>query len=377
MYCRSGLRYLHPKPRIKVIIRALEIDCFRNIKSLSLKPDIGLNVIVGENGMGKTNLIEAIYMLTGAKSFRTSKDKNLINFESEIARIDAQITKQDNYFRLSVMMDKNPGSYRKGFIDGVDNGRAARIAGNFCAVVFSPDHLGLVKGSREGRRYFMDNAICNLYPGHIDNLYRYYRILDHRNKLLKSLKNNNGNDDNLLDVIDIQLSEYCEKVSTRRAKYVEGLMPLVDKFYDGISSSRERLKIGYESRAKTGEEYVKLLGENRLTDKRLGFTGVGVHRDDISISLSSLSAGNFASQGQQRSIVLSLKQAEAEYYRQITGCKPILLFDDVLSELDAKRQEYLLGGAVDFQTFFTSCDFRAFKKLPVKVFNMKDGEIIQ
>ncbi len=360
-----------------MVINKLKVEGFRNLSELSIKPDIGLNVIAGDNAMGKTNLIEAIYMLTGAKSFRMARDKNLINFESETAKIEGDIKKGDHTFKLAVVMDKNPNNYRKGFIDGIENGRAARLAGNFCAVVFSPDHLGLAKGSREGRRYFMDNAICNLFPAHIDDLYRYNRILDHRNKLLKRIKGEKGENKQLLDVIDVQLAEYCEKVSTRRRRYVEGLMQLAKQFYFGISDGREQLKISYESRAQNNNEYLQLLTENRETDLRLGFTGVGVHRDDLSITLSTLPAGSFASQGQQRSIVLSLKQAEAQYYKDITGSMPVLLFDDVLSELDRKRQEYLLGGSTGFQTFFTACDSRLFEKLPVKVFNMKNGEIIQ
>ncbi len=359
-----------------MLLKSLRIENFRNFKNLYLEPNIELNVIAGDNGMGKTNLIEAIYMLTGAKSFRMAKDKNLINFESEFSKIEGSINKGKHSFNLAVFMDKNPSNYRKGFINDVENGRAARLAGNFCAVVFSPDHLGLVKGGREGRRYFMDNAICNLYPGHIDDLYRYNRILEHRNKLLKRIKNQNYKDDGLLDVIDLQISEYCIKVSTRRRNYVEGLMPLARQYYNEISEGKEKLEISYESRAENSVEYLSLLKDNRDTDIRLGFTGAGIHRDDLLIQLSSLHAGNFASQGQQRSIVLSLKKAEAKYYKDITSYAPVLLFDDVLSELDRKRQEYLLMGTDNFQTFFTACDKRLFEKLPVKVFNIKNGELI-
>ncbi len=359
-----------------MILNSLRIENFRNLKNIYLEPSKDINVIAGDNGVGKTNIIEAIYMLTGAKSFRMAKDKNLINFDEETAKIEGEINKGKNSFKISVLMDKKPLSYRKGFINEVENGRAARLAGNFCAVVFSPDHLGLVKGSREGRRYFMDNAICNLYPGHIDDLYRYNRVLEHRNKLLKKIKNDNKYDSELLDVIDLQMSEYCIKVSTRRQKYVEGLKVLAHQYYNEISNGKEKIDIAYESRAENEEDFLCLLKENRDNDIRMGFTGVGVHRDDLSIQISSLPAGNFASQGQQRSIVLSLKKAEAKYYKEITNYAPVLLFDDVLSELDQKRQEYLLSQTDNFQTFFTSCDKRLFEKLPVTVFNIKNGELI-
>ncbi len=361
-----------------MIIKSLEVEGFRNLKKLQLQPEKGLNIIAGDNAMGKTNLIEAIYMLTGARSFRNTRDKNLINFDSDIAKIEGVITKSDYMFKLMVMMDKNPGSYRKGFINGIDSGRAARIAGNFCAVVFSPDHLGLVKGSREGRRYFMDNAICNLYPSYIEELYRYNRVLDHRNKLLKKLRfDNNTHRHDILEVIDIQLAECCEKVALRRKNYINGLAPIASQYYSEIGENRENINICYESRAEASQDYLKLLEENRETDLRLGFTGVGTHRDDMGIILSSLPAANFASQGQQRSIVLSLKHAEAQYYKDITGQKPILLYDDVLSELDGRRQDFLLRDTTPFQTFFTACDLKAFNDISVKVFYMKDGEISQ
>ncbi len=359
-----------------MIIESIKADGFRNLKKLHLQPEKGLNIIAGDNAMGKTNLIEAIYMLTGARSFRSTRDKNLINFDSQSAKIEGVITKAEHTFKLSVMMDKSPGNYRKGFINDIDNGRAARLAGNFCAVVFSPDHLGLVKGSREGRRYFMDNAICNLYPSYIEELYRYNRIIDHRNKLLKKLKmDNKTHRHDVLEVIDIQLSEFCEKVSKRRQKYINGLASLTKEYYEGISDNKEKLNITYDTKSDTAAEYLKLLNENRDTDLRLGFTGVGVHRDDMCITLSSLPAANFASQGQQRSIVLSLKHAEALYYYHITGQKPVLLFDDVLSELDNRRQHFLLNDVTPFQTFFTACDLKSFDNMQIKVFYMKNGEI--
>ncbi len=360
-----------------MIIKSIEIENFRNIKRASIMPFEGLNIIAGQNAMGKTNFIEAIYMLTGAKSFRKTQDKNLINFSCEKGSINANIEKNDRVFNLKVTIEKEERVHRRGSINNTEQKRASSLAGNFCAVVFSPDHLGLVKGNREGRRYFIDNAICNIYPAYIEELHRYNRVLNQRNNLLKYNKTDRFSpaEYELLDIIDIQLSTCFEKVVKRRSEYISGIKPLAVAFYEGISEGKETLSIRYDSRATDAKEYIEVLKQNRDTDLKTGFTGVGAHRDDINIKISDLAASNFASQGQQRSIVLALKQAEAKFYKEKTGSKPVLLFDDVLSELDPKRQRYLLEGVGESQTFFTVCDKRIFSENDAKVFYMKDGEI--
>ncbi len=336
-----------------------------------------LNIIAGQNAMGKTNLIEAIYMLSGAKSFRKTQDKNLIGFDKEKSKINADIQKKERSFTLTVTVEKGERVSRRGFINGVDEGRASGLAGNFCAVVFSPDHLGLVKGGKEGRRYFLDNAICNIFPSYIEELHRYNRILYQRNNLLKQYKTKGFGtaEYNLLEVIDLQLSTYFEKVVKRREEYIEGIKPLAIAFYDGISGGAEKLSLRYDSRSLKEKDYIDLLKNSRESDLKSGYTSIGAHRDDLNIKLSSQSAQSFASQGQQRSIVLALKQAEAKYYEQKTGTHPVLLFDDVLSELDPKRQEYLLDGVDKCQTFFTACDERVFFDTKAKIFFMKDGSL--
>ncbi len=360
-----------------MFLNSLSIEGFRNIDSVEMSPDRCLNIIVGQNAMGKTNLIEAIYMLSGAKSFRKTQDKNLIGFDKEKSKIKAEITKKERKFSLTITMEKGEKVTRRGCINSGDEGRASGLAGNFCAVVFSPDHLGLVKGGKEGRRYFLDNAICNIYPSYIEELHRYNRVLHQRNNLLKLYKTKGFGtaEYNLLEVIDLQLSTCCEKVVKRREEYIEGIKPLAIAFYDGISNSSEALSLRYDSRSLKGDDYIDLLKNSRESDLKSGYTGIGAHRDDINIKLSSQSAQNFASQGQQRSIVLSLKQAEAKYYEQKTGTHPVLLFDDVLSELDPKRQAYLLGGVGGCQTFFTACDERVFFDTKAKIFFMKDGSL--
>ncbi len=360
-----------------MFIKSIEIEGFRNIKKAELLPDERLNIIAGQNAMGKTNLIEAIYMLTGAKSFRKTQDKNIIGFEEEKSSITAEIQRKERSFCIRVLIERGEKVQRRGNINDTEWKRASSLAGNFCAVVFSPDHLGLVKGNKEGRRYFLDNAVCNIYPTYIEELHRYNRVLGQRNNLLKyhKIKGFGSAEHDLLDVIDVQLSTCCEKVVKRRAEYIEGLKPLAVAFYEGISEGREQLHIEYESRANKSGEYLELLKSSRESDLKTGYTGIGAHRDDIAIKLSSLTASNFASQGQQRSIVLAMKQAEAKYYQQLTGTHPILLFDDVLSELDPRRQKYLLKGVNECQTFFTACDTRIFGKTAAKIFYMENGEL--
>lgn len=336
-------------------------------------PNEHLNIIIGKNGMGKTNLLEAIYMLSGAKSFRRAKDSQLISFNKTGSVIAGTIEEQDSSSELQINIESEPIKTRRGIKNKKDCGRASNLAGEFCAVVFSPEHLSLIKGSKEERRLFVDNAICNIYPTYINELRRYNRALLQKNSLLKNF--NMGGAEEVLQVLDTELSALCEKICERRNRYVEEMLVYAGQYYSEISRNREKLWFRYSTAAKTADEYLNIFKNNLKNDLIAGFSTTGIHRDDITITLSGEDAKAFASQGQQRSVVLCLKQAEAQQFFDITSRQPVLLFDDVLSELDESRQDYLLNNITNRQTFFSACDERFFKKTVGRIYSMKEGTI--
>ena len=258
-------------------------------------------------------------------------------------------------------------------VNGVEYARAASIAGTFTAVVFDPGHLSLVKGSPDGRRRFLDAALCQLYPGYLSLLRKYTRLVTQKNALLKNYYATFGGAE-LLDIFDEKLSEAGQQVSEKRRAYLELLAPLVRENYRDISQGREEMEIcylpSYDSRGLACK-----LKETRSRDIAAGFCTAGPHREDFDIILSGKQAKLFASQGQQRSAVLSLKLAEAAAAQSITGQHPVMLLDDVLSELDDMRQSYLLSRMEQRQTIVTACDAGLFCKTDGKVLYVKQGTV--
>lgn len=356
---------------------SIEVQTFRNIAYARLEPSPGLNVVCGNNGQGKTNLLEAVWLLTGAKSFRGAKDAELIRRGDPFSVLEgcAESGGQQKRLRLTVGA---PGGERPGRqvrVNGVDRGRAGAAAGEFTAVVFAPEHLGLVKGSPAGRRRFLDAALCQLYPGYLGLLRRYTRLVTQKNALLKHWRET-ANWSGLLEVFDSQLAGCGASIIQRRSAYLARLAPLTADNYARISRGSERLELLYQPCAgpRADEEALReAIRAARPAELRAGCCLAGPHREDLVFRLDGQDAKAFASQGQQRSAVLSLKLAEARCVSQITGEHPVLLLDDVLSELDATRQEYLLTHMDGLQSFVTACDPAAFLHTDGAVCTMRAG----
>lgn len=329
-----------------------------------------LTVICGKNGQGKTNLLESVWLLTGAKSFRTSKDYELIKKGEEFSVISAQCEniEKENNIRLTISQNEKKGRYAK--INGVDYGRATAIAGMFTAVVFAPSHLSLIKGSPEGRRRFLDAAICQIYPSYIFTLRKYNRLLTQKNSLLKQKDINKD----ILSVFNDGLAAEGEKIMMERKNYLNLIFPFAKLVYDDISDKKEKLEISYLPCCIEGE-HRNNLEQTAQRDIKAGFSTFGVHREDFDILLNESDAKIYASQGQQRSCVLALKLAEAAAAENIRGEHPVMLLDDVLSELDYNRQEYLLTKIKNKQTIVTACDQKAFLKADGKVYEVENGQI--
>ncbi len=355
-------------------LEKLALTDYRNIAQAELCPGRELTVICGNNGQGKTNLLEAIWLLTGGKSFRGGKDAELIRRGAEFAVIEGKTAREDDTqtsVRITVgaLGSAKPGRQAKK--NGAEMGRAAALAGSFPAVVFDPGHLSLVKGSPEGRRRFLDAALCQLYPGYLAIYRRYVRAVQQKNALLKNWETTHRPGD-VLDALNAELAARGEEIQMRRLAYLQLLAPYAVENYARLSHGAETLALSYVSQFAPGGMAEKLRQE-RPAEQRAGFCLIGPHREDLDIVLDGQSARVFASQGQQRSAVLSLKLAEAACVREITGEWPVMLLDDVLSELDDSRKAYLLTRIKEKQTFVTSCDDDAFLHTDGVIFHMEGG----
>ncbi len=353
---------------------SLQAVQYRNIEQAELIPGRELTVICGNNGQGKTNLLEAVWLLTGGKSFRGGKDAELIRRDAPFSVLDA-VTQRDDaveeQIRITIGPPGSPKPGRRARVNGVDRGRAASIAGGFPAVVFDPGHLSLVKGSPEGRRKFLDAALCQMYPGYLAVYRRYTRALTQKNALLKKYEVTPGAAD-VLSALNCELAIRGEEIQRRRRDYLALLTPFAVENYARLSHGAEVLDLSYQPLFQPGE-LADLLEAKRTQEIRAGMGLYGPHREDLEITLDGHSAKVYASQGQQRSAVLSLKLAEAACVKEITGQWPVMLLDDVLSELDEGRKSYLLTRMEEKQTFVTSCDDADFLKTDGVIYRMDGG----
>ena len=355
-----------------MFIKEIKIENFRNIENLKMMPSENVNVIFGKNAQGKTNILEAIWLFCGAKSFRTYKEQEFIKlsseyFKNEMIFFDGE---RDNNIKISLSQKKEV------LYNGVKKKSAAEIAGNFTAVAFIPTDLMFIKGGPEIRRRFLDGVICQIKPSYISLLHKYNKILSQRNALLKDAYYNADIYD-LLDVYDREMAKTGIKIINERKNYLYKLNEKASSFYDGISGGKEKMRCFYISSANDENEFYERLKEKRREDIKQGFSSIGPQRDDIEVLIDEMSAKNYASQGQQRSIILTLKLAEGEIIYKEKGKKPIFLLDDVMSELDEYRQDFILNHVKENQVFITCCDISSVLRLfSGKIFEIKEGKIV-
>ncbi len=360
---------------------ALKFENYRNLKDDIITPCDGVNIIYGDNAQGKTNLLEALWLFCGGHSFRGSKDNEVINWNKNFARLEMRFFGQDREQTAKILFE---GSKKKVEINGVEKKSSSALIERYCAVVFSPEHLNLIKRGPSERRKFVDSAICREKLKNAVILSKYNRVLNQRNFLLKDISKRPSLEDTL-SVWDEPLIKNGALLIKNRIEYVKMLSQRAEIYHSGISKNSENLKIRYISSADINEndsldeiaEKLRIkLEKNRKDDIRLGVTNYGPHRDDIEILINDKNAKAFASQGQQRSAVLSLKLAEASVLKERMGEEPVILLDDVLSELDSSRQDFLLNELTDCQVFITCCEKSNKEQLRNgKIFHLKNGEV--
>lgn len=357
-------------------INSIDIENFRNIEKLNLTFD-DVNIIYGENAQGKTNLIEAVYLFTGSKSFRGVRDKELIRFDSDFARLKIEFENKIRRQNAEIFIENK----RTASLNGVKKRSASSLGEELKAVIFSPVHLSMVKDGPAERRKFIDNALCQLKFNYRKLLKEYNRALAQRNMLLKNISKNSSLGD-MLYIWDKNLAATGAKIIYQRTKYIESLLPYAVEIFDGLSGGKEKIDLiingafNYENLSVSDIEKKLLIAfeKSRTNDLINKITTVGPHRDDMEILINGKSARSFGSQGQQRSCVLALKLAEASLLKEMTQDEPLALLDDVMSELDISRQDYILNHIKDWQVFITCCDANTVLRLKKgKTFHISKG----
>ena len=332
-------------------IQSLELSGFRNYKELNIEFGRGTNIFYGNNAQGKTNILESVYLAGTAKSHKMSKDGEMINFDCDESHIKMIVNKRGVPIRIDMHLKKNKS---KGIaINGIPIKKASELFGILNVVFFSPEDLNIIKNGPAERRRFIDMELCQLDKVYVHNLVNYNKILSQRNKLLKELQY--GCDERLketLEIWDLQLANYGEKIIERRMEFIKEINEIIFGIHKKLTNDKEEIYVKYEPNVsinKMSEE----LRRCRDRDIKSKTTNVGPHRDDICFMNGEIDIRKYGSQGQQRTAALSLKLSEIELVKKIIKDVPVLLLDDVLSELDSGRQRQLLDSLYDVQTLIT------------------------
>ncbi len=361
-----------------MIIKSLELADFRNYSNLKIEFSSGTNILYGDNAQGKTNILEAIYVSATTKSHKGSKDKEIISFGKEEAHIRTILEKDGAEYRIDMHLR---GNRSKGIaIDGQRLKRASDLYGKLNVVFFSPEDLGIIKNGPSERRRFMDMELCQLDQIYMNSLSKYNKLVVERNKVLKDLFEHPEHSV-LLDVQDKQLIEYGSVIIKAREKFIRDLNEIICPIHEKLTGGKELLSIYYEPNVELSE-FEKKLSLSRQKDIYAKQTTVGPHKDDFSFIVKRNDDGidirKFGSQGQQRTASLSLKLSEIEIVKKSKKENPVLLLDDVLSELDSGRQNYLLNTIGDIQTIITCTGLDEFvnNRFEIdKLFKVTDGSV--
>ena len=357
-----------------MIVKTLELKDYRNYINLSIEFGNGINILYGENAQGKTNILEAIYLCGTTKSHRGSKDREIIRFEQEEAHVRAIIEKKQIPHRIDLHLKK---SKTKGAaIDGIPVKKQSELFGMLNLVFFSPEDLYIIKNGPAERRRFIDMELCQLDRIYMSDLSNYNKVLQQRNDLLKQLAFNSSLSDTL-QIWDSKLIEFGVRIIEGRDKFINTLNELVQDIHKKLTGGKEELKLQYEPNVKAAD-FEEMLRKSYDRDLNTKMTNVGPHRDDLSFILRDIDIRKFGSQGQQRTAALSCKLAEIDLVKKVINDNPVLLLDDVLSELDRQRQNHLLNSIGDIQTIITCTGLEEFVNHRIaydKIFHVVNGKV--
>ncbi len=357
-----------------MILKSVALSHFRNYSDMYLEFDKGTNIFYGDNAQGKTNILESVYVSATSRSHKGSKDRELIQFDQEESHIRTVVERDGLDYQIDMHIKKNRS---KGIaINKVPIKKASELFGILNIVFFSPEDLNIVKNGPSERRKFLDMELCQLDKIYLYHLTKYNKVLSQRNKLLKDISFKPELKDTL-SVWDMQLIEYGKKIIESRKRFIEELNIVVRNIHRDISGNKEELNLCYEPDVDENCIEMEIL-KNQERDLRFGMTSAGPHRDDMSFMIHGVDIRKFGSQGQQRSCALSLKLSEIELVKKKIGQTPVLMLDDVLSELDSSRRNFLLSSIHDIQTLITCTGLDEFVKNRFeidKIFRVIDGTV--
>lgn len=357
-----------------MLVKSLELKNFRNYKTLEMEFDSGTNILYGDNAQGKTNILEAVYLSGTTKSHKSSKDREMIRFEKEESHIRTIVEKNDISYRIDMHLKKNKA---KGIaINGVPIKKAADLFGIANFVFFSPEDLNILKNGPAERRRFINLELSQLSKMYLYNIANYNKVIKQRNALLKDIYFRPDLRDTL-SIWDEQLVTYGLEIMREREQFIQELNEIVFDIHKNLSGDKEELVIKYEPDIEA-DQFARQLEKNRELDIKNKTTSIGPHRDDIIFTVKGVDLRKYGSQGQQRTCALSLKLAEIELVKRVIKDTPVLLLDDVLSELDSNRQNYLLNNIHDIQTIISCTGLDEFIKNRFhinKVFRVIEGTV--
>ncbi len=333
-------------------IKNINLENFRNYENQKIEFNPNINIIYGNNAQGKTNIIESIFLCAMGKSFRDKKDKDLIKFDKEIAKVKLEYEKKDRTGNIEAIIND-----KKTFLlNGVKQSKVSDIVGKINVVIFTPDDIDIIKEGPQKRRKFLDMMISSLKPNYIHLLNKYNKVIEQRNTYLRQIKFE-GKEKSLLEVWDTQLVELSYEIFKYRENYIEEIRKRLQDIHNLITKSgKEKIEIKYISNGKTKEEFYNKLKKNLSIDITRGYTGIGIHRDDFLIFIDGKEVSVFGSQGQQRTVTLTLKMCELSVVKEEIGESPILLLDDFMSELDEERRSSFLENISENQVIITCTD---------------------
>lgn len=370
-----------------MFIEKFSVENFRNLSNAEVVPSRHLNIITGFNAQGKTNLLEAMYIMTGCKSFRNSKESEYINLHENSAKVHLQFNDEKRSQTIDCEFKRSRGKDKSFQLNGVQLKGTSSLFENFKCIVFTPDDIELIKGVPEKRRSFIDLCYCQINPSAMAKLRRLELITSHRNALLKSIAMNRQSV-SMLTPWNVQLAEVGAYISYMRYKYTDMLSKRATELYREVSGNKEILTVEYQSNIfnandfqngftqTLSQKYLDNLLQRTNEDVKAGYTLSGTSRDDITLKIDNLIVKNFGSQGQKKSTAIVLKLAQADIFSKKTRETPIVLLDDVMAELDNQRQKYICSMLKDTQVFITMCNQDVFIEHDnAKIFLVNDGKV--
>ena len=351
-------------------IDKIKLNNFRNYIEEEINLDKNINIFYGNNAQGKTNILESIYLCAIGKSYRTNKDREIININKEFSKVEINYSKKDREGKIKLEISDKKNLY----LNDIRLKKISEILGNINIVLFNPDDINIFKEGPSKRRRILDIMISQLRPSYVYNLNMYLKILEQRNNYLKQIKYENKREE-MLDVWDTQITKYAEIINLYRKEFTEKIKEKIVDIHKKITDNKEEIKIEYISDFTNQEEFLKEIKNSRKIDIIKGYTGKGIHRDDLKLFINDKEIGIYGSQGQHRSAILSIKLSELQIIKDETEENPILLLDDFMSELDKIRRQNFLEDVKDTQIIITCTDKLELKNKNKKIFFVENGKV--